>query len=55
VIVDEYHGIRVLRDGLPENLARVDQRRVQDPARDEYVVLQTVLRVQRRDVELFDR
>lgn len=54
MIVDEDDRSRVLADCLPEHFARVNQRRIQETARDRDVALQPVLRIENRNVEFLD-
>ena len=55
MVVHEDDRRRPLGDRLPKHLARMHERRIENPARDRDVTLQPVLRVQHRDVKLLDR
>jgi hypothetical protein len=55
VIVDEDDRRRSLGNRFPEHLARMHERRIEQPACYHDVALEPVLRVEHCDVELLDR
>jgi hypothetical protein len=54
MIVDQDDSRCTLGDRFPEDLARMHERRIEQPARYGDVALETVLRIEYRDVKLFD-